>query len=88
MAKEKIITDALRIEAKLEEGRTGKTRARRVAEVLFDEAINGNIAAIKEINDRLEGKAAQPIIGGDDDDPAVRFIGKIERTIVRPNPQS
>lgn len=32
-----------------------------VAEKLVDEALNGNMAAIKEVADRIEGKAAQQV---------------------------
>lgn len=32
-----------------------------VAEKLVDEALNGNMTAIKEVADRIEGKAAQQI---------------------------
>ena len=40
-------------------------------------------AAAKEIGDRLDGKPAQAVIGGDEDDPAINVIHKIERVIVR-----
>jgi hypothetical protein len=39
------------------------------------------MSAIKEIGDRLDGKPAQAIIGGDDDDPAIR-LETIRRIIV------
>lgn len=42
------------------------------------------LQAIKEVADRLDGKPAQAIIGGDDDDPSVSFIHRIERLIVDP----
>ena len=46
-------------------------------------------AAAKEVGDRLDGKPAQAIIGGDEDDPAVKHIHEIRRTIVDPgNPNS
>lgn len=62
-------------------------RLRRLAEKLFDQAEEGNIAAIKEIGDRLEGKPAQTI-SGDPDNP-LTVISKIERIIVDPaNPNS
>ena len=37
----------------------------------------GEIAAIKEIADRLDGKVAQAIVGGDEDDPAIKHITEI-----------
>jgi len=42
------------------------------------------LPAINAIADRLDGKPAQAIIGGDEDDPAVQHIHRIERVIVRP----
>lgn len=42
-------------------------RLRRIAEALLDQAEQGNIQAIKEIGDRLDGKAAQMIVGAGDD---------------------
>ena len=41
-------------------------------------------AAAREVGDRLDGKPAQAIIGGDDNDPAVAVIQRIERVIVDP----
>jgi len=38
-------------------------RLRRIAEALLDKAETGDIGAIKEIGDRLDGKVAQTIIG-------------------------
>lgn len=40
-------------------------RLRRIAEKLLDQAEEGNIQAIKELGDRLDGKAAQAIVGPD-----------------------
>jgi hypothetical protein len=45
----------------------------------------GDIATIKEIADRFDGKVAQAIIGGDEDDPAINMVQRIERIVVRPN---
>jgi hypothetical protein len=44
-------------------------------------------AAAREIGDRMDGKPAQAIIGGEDDDPAVKMVHKIERLIVQPSNQ-
>lgn len=56
--------DALRI-AVAEAHQTGGTKLRAVADSLVAEGITGNIQAIKEIADRLDGKAPQPITGED-----------------------
>jgi hypothetical protein len=39
---------------------------RRIASALIEKAASGDVAAIKEIGDRLDGKPAQAI-GGDDE---------------------
>ncbi len=52
-------TDALRIAAK-EKTKDGKTtKLRRLAEVVFKAALEGDSAAAREIGDRLEGKPTQ-----------------------------
>ena len=42
-------------------------RLRQAAEALLDAAAAGDIAAIKEVADRLDGKVAQQIIATDED---------------------
>jgi hypothetical protein len=45
------------------------------AQALFDKAKDGDVMAIKEIGDRLEGKPAQALnIGGQEDNPLVTEI--------------
>lgn len=55
----------------------------KLADKLIVKVEDGDIAAIKEFGDRLDGKPAQAIIGGDDDDPAIKTITRIE--IVAPD---
>jgi hypothetical protein len=55
-------------------------RLRRLAERLFDQAEEGNVAAIKEIGDRLDGKALMTL-AGDPENPLT--IALIERKIVK-----
>jgi hypothetical protein len=43
---------------------------------------SARVAAANALLDRGWGKPAQAIIGGDEDDPAVKLIGRIERVIV------
>ena len=43
---------------------------------------SARVAAANSLLDRGWGKAAQAIIGGDEDDPAVKVIQRIERVIV------
>lgn len=48
-------------------------RLRRIAEALLDKAADGDMAAIRELGDRLDGKTAQQIIvQGDDEGGPVR----------------
>lgn len=53
-------------------------------EPIIEKAIDdGDLAALKEINDRLDGRAAQSLtISGDEDNPIT--IRKVERVIVKP----
>lgn len=54
-----------------------------VADQLVASALNGDQWAIKEIGDRIDGKAAQAVtVGGDESKP---FIHKIVREIVHTN---
>lgn len=55
-----------------------------LADKLLDACYGGDLAALKELGDRLQGKPAQAIIGGGEGDPAVT-LRVIERRIVRAN---
>ncbi len=72
--------DALR-KAVASAGKDGEA-LKSVALALLSKAQNGDVQAIKEVADRLDGKVAQGIIGGDDDDNPVRVVSRIERVIV------
>lgn len=52
-----------------------------LADKLLDLVSQGDLAALKEFGDRLDGKPAQ-IIAGDDDLPPVKVEGRIK--LVRP----
>ena len=54
-----------------------------VANALVVKARTGDVAAIKEIADRLDGKVPQGHIGGDEDDPAIKTYNQIELVGVR-----
>ena len=43
-----------------------------VALALYSKALEGDVSAIKEVADRLDGKVPQGIIGGDEDDPEIK----------------
>ncbi|WP_049732852.1 hypothetical protein [Rhizobium ecuadorense] len=80
---EKPFRDALRLElAAAEKNERG---LRLIARKLIEAAEEGKMDAVKEIADRTDGKVAQAIIGGDDDDNPISVIQRIERHIVRAN---
>jgi len=55
---------------------------RKIATLTVEEALKGDKAARDEIANRLDGKPAQAIVGGDEDDSPVTIKGIIE--LVRP----
>ena len=69
--KDKPFRDALRLEiAAL--GEDDPKALRSLARKLLDTASKDDgLAAIREVADRLDGKPAQAVIGGEDDDPAI-----------------
>ena len=76
--REKPFTDALRMALSEEHATTGTKKLRVLAEKLVNEAIDGNVQAMKEVADRMEGKAPQALqIGGDSDNPVLHAV-KIE----------
>ncbi len=56
----------------------------KVALALVAKAHEGDVPAIKEIADRLDGKVTQPI-AGDDESEAIAVVHRIERVIARPS---
>lgn len=79
--KEKSFANMLRI-AINEASEEGGTKLRQVADALVTKAVSGDVSAIKEIADRLDGKPAQAIIGDADEDP-INLVSEIRRVIVR-----
>jgi hypothetical protein len=76
--KGKIWSDALR-KAVLTKGQgEGKKRLVKIALALLDKAESGDVAAIREFGDRIEGKAIQAISGPD----GGAIIHTVERVIV------
>jgi hypothetical protein len=59
----------------------GTTKLRDVADALVNKAVDGDIQAIKEIADRLDGKVPQALIG--DEDNPLEMVHRIERHIIR-----
>lgn len=79
--KDKPFREALRMEANLaesgEESPANKGSLRWIARQLLNRA-GEETAAAREVGDRLDGKPAQAIIGGEGDDPAVEVVTRIE----------
>jgi hypothetical protein len=74
------ITRAL---ARASEGRGVEAGLDKLADKLITAALMGEQWALKEVGERLDGKAAQ-VIAGDDDLPPVQ-VSKVERVILRAN---
>lgn len=83
--KEKSFANMLSIAIK-EAHDEGRDKLRAVADALVAKAITGDIPAIKEIAERLDGKVPQALIGDDEGDP-INIVTKVIREIVgtRPN---
>jgi hypothetical protein len=84
---EKSFAAMLRIAINEAGKRPGSTRLRDVAEQLVIKAESGDLEAIKEIANRIDGKVPQGIIGGDEDDNPIALVSRIERVIVNANAQ-
>ena len=82
--KEKSFANMLNIAIKEAVEGSDKTKLRAVADALVDKAMNGDVQAIKEVADRLDGKVPQGLIGGGEDDPPIQ-ISRIELIAVPPN---
>jgi hypothetical protein len=83
--RDKPFRDALRLT--IAEAEDNPRKLRKLAEALFDKAADGDIPAIKEIADRLDGKPAQAIIGGDEDDPAIQIESRdVSRALINAIP--
>lgn len=70
---DKLMRDAIRL-ALHRPDEKGTKYLTRVAEALVDKAVSGDVMAIKEINDRMDGKAVQPVAGADAESPVKLVI--------------
>ena len=76
--------DAIRRE--LADGSDDPKRLRTIADKLISAAESGDIQAIREVADRLDGKPKQAVVGGSEDDPPVSMVHEIRRVIVGAKP--
>lgn len=74
--RDKPFRDALNLAIKESHGDRLKLRA--VAESLVEKAIAGDVSAIKEVADRLDGKVPQQQILTGDEDAPIRTVNRIE----------
>ncbi len=77
---EKSFAAMLRIAINEAGEKPGTTRLRDIADALVTKAAEGDIPAIKEVADRLDGKVPQAVIG--DEKNPLHFVAAITRTIV------
>jgi hypothetical protein len=81
---EKTFANMLRIAISEAHGEGG-TRLRAVADALVRKAMDGDVPAIREVADRIDGKVPQAVVGDDEHDPVNFAVSVIERRLVRPN---
>ena len=80
--REKPFRDALLLAIKEATADNDRLKLRAVAEALVDKALEGDVAAIKEVADRLDGKVPQTnIMQGDDEGGPVRHL-RVERIVI------
>lgn len=77
--KDKPFRDALRME--IAEAAEDRRDLRRIARKLLSKAEEGDVQAIREVADRLDGKVPQAVIGDSESDP-INVISEIRRVIV------
>lgn len=80
---DKVWRDAIRV-AVMRNADDGGKKLAKLADALVTAGIAGDVPALKEIGDRLDGKVPQALVGGGENDNPVRVITEIRRTIVDP----
>ncbi len=80
----KLWGDALRKAAlEFHEGKKGPKRLELAAKAVLNKIISGDMSGIREFGERIDGKVAQPVIGGQKGDPPVQ-LALIELVPVHP----
>ena len=80
-SQQKLWEDAIRRAVLADDGK----RLRAIAERLLDKAAEGDIAAMKELGDRVDGKPAQSVSGAGVE--GAPLVTRIERVILRGDAQ-
>lgn len=75
--KARIWTDAIRRAVARRAGGDLSRGLDNLADEFVEAVAKGDLAAFKEFGDRLDGKPAQAVIGGDEDDPAIKTVSEI-----------
>lgn len=77
--RDKPFRDALRLEVAAAQDENDSRSLRRIARELLAVAADGDVSAIKEIADRLDGKVPQAIGGTDELDPVRMIVTGVPR---------
>lgn len=65
-----------------------KTKLDELAAALISAGKKGDVPALREIGDRLDGKVPQALVGGGGEgDNPIRVITEVRRSIVDPRPE-
>lgn len=72
--KQKEMRDALRLALRDDVDAPPRNKMDAIVRAHVEKALEGDMAAIKEIYDRIDGKVAQAIVG-DDEEAAIRIDG-------------
>lgn len=73
---EKSFANMLRIELKQAHGEGGD-KLRAVAAALVEKALTGDVPAIREIGDRIDGKVPQALVNDDESGPLIVQVIKM-----------
>lgn len=74
---EKAWRDAIRM-AVLRKAEDGGKKLDKLADALVASGLSGDVSALREIGDRLDGKVPQALVGGGADDPAIQVVQRVE----------
>jgi hypothetical protein len=80
--KEKPFRDALMMA--IADAGEDRRALRVIASKLIAKAQEGDIQAIKEIADRMDGKVPQAVVGGDEDDNPMKVINEVIYRVIDP----